>query len=59
MKHFTFSLMLLQQRVDERLRLERQKGASNALVLTLLRRRKRLIAERLKRSLAALLPAEC
>ena len=59
MKHFTFSLMLLQQRVDERLRLERQKGASNALVPTLLRRRKRLIAERLKRSLAALLPAEC
>ena len=59
MKHFTFSLMLLQQRVDERLRVERQKGASNALVLTLLRRRKRLIAERLKRSLAALLPAEC
>ncbi|PSJ39721.1 hypothetical protein [Allosphingosinicella deserti] len=58
MKHFTFSLMLLQQRVDERLRLERQKGASNALVLTLLRQRKKRLAERLKRSLGTLTPVE-
>ena len=58
MNHFTFSLMLLQQRVDERLRLEGQKGASNSLGLTLLRRRKKLLAERLKRSLAMLMPVE-
>ena len=53
MKPFTFSLMLLQQRADEGLRLERQKAARDPIVLALLRRRKRLITDRLKRSLVS------
>lgn len=53
MKPFTFSLMLLLQRVDEALRLERQKPG-NAPALDLLRRRRRRIAERLKRPFHAI-----
>lgn len=51
MNSFTFTVMLLQQRVDEALRLERQKAARNPLVLMLLRRKERLLRDRLKRSL--------
>jgi hypothetical protein len=50
MKTFTFSLMLLQQRADEALSLERTKGGPDLLLLARLKRRKRLIVERLKRS---------
>lgn len=57
MKSFTFSLMLLQQRVDEALRLERHKAARDPLLLWQLGHRKRLIADRLRRSLDLLEPA--
>lgn len=52
MKPFTFSQLLLLQRVDEALRLERQKDTRNLRFLTQLQRRRRLIAERLNRSFA-------
>jgi hypothetical protein len=51
MKPFTFSLMLLLQHVDEALRLERRKSAGDAATVARLGRRKRQIADRLKRSL--------
>lgn len=57
MKPFTFSMMLLLQRADEALRLERQKSAGNPRVLMLLRRRKDRLVQRLTRSLAMLDPA--
>ena len=43
--------MLLLQRVDEALRLERQKNARDPLVVARLRRGRRLVGQRLKRSL--------
>ena len=51
MKPFTFALMLLAQRVDEALRLERQRARPDLYLLTLLRRRKRRLSSRLNRSL--------
>lgn len=50
MKPFTFALMLLQQRADEALRLERQKARRNPAVLSLLQRKRGNLADRLKRS---------
>jgi hypothetical protein len=51
MKPFTFALMLLAQRVDEALRLERQRARPNQYLLTFLRLRKRRLSSRLSRSL--------
>lgn len=50
MKPFTFAQMLLAQRVDEALRLERRRARPDLYLLTLLRRRKRLLSTRLSRS---------
>jgi len=52
MKPFTFALMLTLQRVDDALRHERLKTKDNAPAVAHLRRRRMLIIERLKRSLA-------
>ena len=57
MKPFTFTLLLLVQRADEALRLERQRGRPDPYLLTLLRRRKRRIGARLARSLGTVAPA--
>ena len=57
MTPFTFAVMLLTQRTDEALRLERQKTRPNTHLLTLLRRQKRRLGSRLSRSLAAAVPA--
>lgn len=51
MKPFTFSLMLLLQRVDEALSLERQKSVRDPLVVARLRRGRWLVGKRLQRSL--------
>lgn len=53
MNSFTFSLMLLLQRVDDALHLERQKTARDPLVVARLRRGRRLVAARLKRTFLA------
>lgn len=57
MRPFTFNLMLLLQRVDEALRLERGKVRPDRRAVTRLRRRKRLIDGRLRRSLRPALPS--
>lgn len=57
MRPFTFNLMLLLQRVDEALRLERGKARPDRGAVTRLRRRKRLIGGRLRRSLRPALPS--
>lgn len=56
MKPITFALMLLAQRADEALRIERQRPRPNAHLLTLLRMRKRRLGARLARSLASVAP---
>ena len=53
MKPITFALLLLAQRADETMRLERQQPRPNAYLLTLLRMRKRRLGARLARSLAS------
>lgn len=53
MKPITFALLLLAQRTDAALRLERQRARPNSDLLTLLRLRKRRLGTRLVRSLAS------
>ena len=55
MNPFTFSLLLMAQRVDDALQLERSRSRPDPYLGTFLRRRKRLLAKRLQRSLAPLL----
>jgi hypothetical protein len=52
MKPFTFALLLLAQRVDEALRLERLRPQPSLVALTGLQRRRRVLRSRLQRSLA-------
>jgi hypothetical protein len=52
MKPITFALLLLAQRTDAALRLERQRARPDSDLLTLLRLRKRRLGARLVRSLA-------
>lgn len=51
MKPFTFSVLLLLQRIDDALRIERQKAAGNPGILAALRRRKQRVVARLNRAL--------
>lgn len=53
MRHFTFNLMLLRQRADAALGAELRKRSPDRFAVTLLRRRKRLLSNRLRRSLGA------
>ncbi len=50
MKPFTFKSMLLLQRADEALRLEREKPRPDARLLALLQRKRRALAARVSRS---------
>jgi hypothetical protein len=52
MKPFTYNVMLLLQKVEEALVSERQLGRTDILHLNSLRRRKRLLTHRFRRSLA-------
>ena len=52
MKPFTFAQLLLAQRVDEALRLERLRPQPSLVALTGLQRRRRVLRSRLQRSLA-------
>jgi hypothetical protein len=56
MRPFTFNLMLLLQRADEALGAERLKPRPDRYVLTMLRRKRRQLGARLRRSLAAPAP---
>lgn len=53
MKPFSFALLLLAQRVDGVLGMERRKLRPDPLTLTVLREKKRRIGLRLRRSLGA------
>jgi hypothetical protein len=53
MKPFTFSVMLLLQRVDQALGLERDKAVRDPAILARLSQKKRQLATRLKRLLPA------
>ena len=57
MRYFTFNLLLLRQRVDSALGVELRKRTPDRFAVTLLRRRKRLLSARLRRSLAVPLMA--
>jgi hypothetical protein len=52
MKPFTFALLLLAQRVDEALTLERLRPKPSLVTLTGLQRRRQALRSRLQRSLA-------
>jgi hypothetical protein len=51
MKPFAYALMLLAQRVDDALRLERLRSCPDPYLIVLLRRRKRQLGMRLRRTL--------
>ncbi len=51
MRPFTFLSMLMQQRIDDALRLERTKSAHDPRRLALLRRRRAQLGRRLSRAL--------
>jgi hypothetical protein len=51
MQPFTFALMLLAQRADDALRLERLRSRPDSHRIALLRRRKRWLGSRVRRSL--------
>lgn len=52
MRQFTFNLLVLLQRADAALALELRRRVPDRYAITLLRRRKRLLAARLRRSAA-------
>lgn len=54
MRYFTFNAMLLLQRVDDALRLERMKLRPDTTVVARLRRRKSRLAARLARPLGGM-----
>jgi len=53
MKSFTFTSMLLRQRVDQQLGIERGKREPRPIILALLRDKQRQVSARLRRSLSA------
>jgi hypothetical protein len=57
MRHFTFNVLLLLQRADAALADELRRRVPDRLALVLLRRRRRQLAARLRRSLSAPLAA--
>lgn len=58
MKPFTFALMLQLQRVDEAWRLEKLKSPPDHPLLAMLRKKRQVLGERVRRSLAAPKTAE-
>jgi hypothetical protein len=57
MRHFTFNLLLLLQRADSALAHELRRRAPDRLAVVQLRRRRRILSARLRRSLSAPLAA--
>ena len=53
MRHFTFNLLVLLQRADAALANELRRRVPDRLAVVLLRRRRRQLSARLRRSLAA------